>query len=95
MTASSNGCTPLFLNADLPSPLDIAAIIGHDPERPEKEIVCKTDWDSNLAALAHKIANDPFAGTLTYVRVYSGVLKTGDQVYNPREKKKERHRSFS
>jgi elongation factor G len=74
----------------LPSPLDVPAIVGHDPARPEKEIVCKTEWDANLACLAFKIANDPFAGTLTYVRVYSGVLKTGDQVYNPREDKKER-----
>lgn len=74
----------------LPSPLDIPPIVGHDPDRPEKEIVCKTEWDASLAALAFKIANDPFAGTLTYVRVYSGILKTGDQVYNPREQKKER-----
>lgn len=74
----------------LPSPLDVPAIVGHDPVRPDKEIVCKTEWDANLAALAFKIANDPFAGTLTYVRVYSGVLKVGDQVYNPREEKKER-----
>jgi elongation factor G len=74
----------------LPSPLDIPAIVGHDPARPDKEIVCKTEWDAHLAALAFKIANDPFAGTLTYVRVYSGVLKVGDQVYNPREEKKER-----
>jgi len=74
----------------LPSPLDIPAIVGHDPEKPEKEIICKTEWDASLAALAFKIASDPFAGTLTYVRVYSGILKTGDQVYNPREQKKER-----
>lgn len=74
----------------LPSPLDIPPMIGHDPDRPEKEIVCKTEWDVPLAALAFKIASDPFAGTLTYVRVYSGVLKVGEQVYNPREQKKER-----
>jgi elongation factor G len=74
----------------LPSPLDVPPIVGHDPKRMEKEIICKLDWDANLAGLAYKIANDPFAGTLTYVRVYSGVLKVGDQVYNPREDKKER-----
>jgi elongation factor G len=74
----------------LPSPLDVPPVTGHDPKRPEKEIVCKTEWDANLVGLAYKIANDPFAGTLTYVRVYSGVLKVGDQVYNPREDKKER-----
>lgn len=76
--------------AYLPSPLDVPAIVGHDPSRLEKEIICKTEWDANLAALAFKIASDPFAGALTYVRVYSGVIKTGDQVYNPREQKKER-----
>ena len=70
--------------AYLPSPLDVPPIIGHDPAKPEKEIICKTEWDTNLAALAFKIASDPF------VRVYSGILKTGDQVYNPREEKKER-----
>lgn len=74
----------------LPSPLDLPAMIGHEPGRPEKEIPCKTDWDVPLVALAFKIASDSFAGTLTYVRVYSGVLKAGDQVFNPRENKKER-----
>ncbi len=74
----------------LPSPLDVPPIIGHDPQRPEKEIPCKTEWDANVAALAFKIAADPFAGTLTYIRVYSGIVKAGDQLYNPREEKKER-----
>ena len=74
----------------LPSPLDVPAIIGHDPEKPEKEIVCKTDFDEPTAALAFKIATDPFAGSLTYVRVYSGTVKVGDQLYNPRTEKKER-----
>lgn len=74
----------------LPSPLDVPPVVGHDPEKPEREIPCRTNWDENLAALSFKIANDPFAGALTYVRVYSGVLKVGDQVFNPREQKKER-----
>jgi len=74
----------------LPSPLDIPAIEGHDPEKPEKKIVCKTDFDAHTAALAFKLANDPFAGTLTYVRVYSGEIKVGDQLLNPRTEKKER-----
>lgn len=88
----NKGVQPLLdaVIAYLPSPLDVPPMVGHDPERPEKEIICKTSWDANLAVLAYKIKDDPFAGTLTYVRVYSGVLKTGDQVYNPREKKKER-----
>lgn len=74
----------------LPSPLEVPNVIGKDPAREENEIECKTDWNENLAALAFKIASDPFSGALTYVRVYSGVLKVGDQVFNPREQKKER-----
>lgn len=74
----------------LPSPIEVPDIVGHDPEKPEKEIVCKTDFDAHVAALAFKIANDPFAGTLTYIRVYSGEVKVGDQLLNPRTQKKER-----
>jgi elongation factor G len=74
----------------LPSPLDVPAMSGVDPERPDKEILCKTDFDAHVAALAFKIANDPFAGTLTYIRVYSGEVKVGDQLLNPRTQKKER-----
>ena len=74
----------------LPSPLDVPAIKGHDPERPDKEIICKTDFDEPAAALAFKIASDPFAGSLTYIRVYSGTVSVGDQLYNPRTEKKER-----
>ncbi|MBO9667970.1 MAG: elongation factor G [Bdellovibrio sp.] len=74
----------------LPSPIEVPDIVGHDPERPEKEIVCKTDFDAHVAALAFKIANDPFAGTLTYIRVYSGEVKVGEQLLNPRTQKKER-----
>ncbi|WP_413943181.1 elongation factor G [Bdellovibrio sp. HCB-162] len=74
----------------LPSPIEVPAIVGHDPEKPEKEIVCKTDFEAHTAALAFKIANDPFAGTLTYIRVYSGEVKVGDQLLNPRTEKKER-----
>ncbi|MBX2987389.1 MAG: elongation factor G [Bdellovibrionaceae bacterium] len=74
----------------LPSPLDVPPIIAHHPEKEDKEIVCKLDWDAPVAALAFKIANDPFAGTLTYIRVYSGQVKVGAQLLNPRTQKKER-----
>lgn len=74
----------------LPSPLDLPAMVGIDPENPEKKIECKTDFDVPVAALAFKIANDPFAGTLTYIRVYSGEVKIGEQLLNPRTEKKER-----
>ena len=76
--------------AYLPSPLDVPPIVGHDPEKLDKEIICKTDFDEPAAALAFKIASDAFAGTLTYIRVYSGVVSVGDQLYNPRTEKKER-----
>jgi elongation factor G len=74
----------------LPSPLDVPPIEGYDPEKPDKKIPCKTDFEAHTAALAFKIANDPFAGTLTYIRVYSGEVKIGDQLLNPRTEKKER-----
>src|SRR6185312_2896945 len=74
----------------LPSPLDVPPVVGHEPAKPEKEIICKTDFDEPVAALAFKIANDPFAGSLTYLRVYSGEVKLGMQLVNPREDKKER-----
>ncbi len=74
----------------LPSPLDVPPMFGKDPAKEDREIECPTEWDANLACLSFKIASDPFAGALTYVRVYSGILKVADQVFNPREQKKER-----
>lgn len=74
----------------LPSPLDRPAIVGKDPEKEDKEIKCPTEFDEPTVALAFKIANDPFAGTLTYIRVYSGVVKVGDSMLNPRTEKRER-----
>ncbi|STX27745.1 translation elongation factor G [Legionella beliardensis] len=72
----------------LPSPIDIPAIKGHDEDG--NEIKRKTSYDEPFAALAFKIATDPFVGTLTYFRVYSGILKSGDTVYNSVKGKKER-----
>ncbi|RME16374.1 MAG: elongation factor G [Bdellovibrio sp.] len=74
----------------LPSPLDVPDIVGHDPKDETKQIVCKTDFNSPVVALVFKIASDSFAGTLNYIRVYSGVLKVGMQLLNPRVNKKER-----
>ena len=74
----------------LPSPLDKPPVFGFNPERPEKEIECKTDFDEPCVALAFKISSDPFAGSLAYVRIYSGIMKVGDQLLNPRTEKKER-----
>ncbi|KTD27877.1 elongation factor G [Legionella maceachernii] len=72
----------------LPSPLDIPAIRGVDEDG--NEIHRKTSYEEPFSALAFKIATDPFVGTLTYFRAYSGILKSGDTVYNPVKGKKER-----
>ena len=74
----------------LPSPLDIPPMIGHDPEDPEKEIIRKPDDNEPFSALGFKIMTDPFVGQLIFLRNYSGTLKTGDSVLNPRTRKTER-----
>ena len=73
----------------LPSPLDIEAIKGINPET-EKEEERHADPNGPLAGLAFKIATDPFVGTLTFFRVYSGTLKAGSYVYNANNGKTER-----
>ncbi len=72
----------------MPSPLDVKAIKGFDED--EKEVTRKADDDEKFAALAFKLMTDPFVGQLTFVRVYAGVLKKGDTVYNAVRGKKER-----
>ncbi|MCK5336393.1 MAG: elongation factor G, partial [Gammaproteobacteria bacterium] len=72
----------------LPSPVDVPAIKGELPDGTEGER--HSSDDEPFAALAFKIATDPFVGTLTFFRVYSGVLKTGDSVYNSVKEKKDR-----
>jgi elongation factor G len=72
----------------MPSPLDVPAINGIDDD--EIEAVRKSSDDEPFSALAFKIATDPFVGTLTFFRVYSGVLRSGDTVLNPVKRKKER-----
>ncbi|MBQ2514609.1 MAG: elongation factor G [Bacteroidales bacterium] len=73
----------------LPSPLDIPAIEGVNPKSEEKE-VRKADIHEPFAALAFKIATDPYIGKLTFIKVYSGELKAGESVYNVTSGKKER-----
>ncbi len=73
----------------LPAPTDIESIKGINPDT-EQEEVRHPDFDAPLAGLAFKIATDPFVGTLTFFRVYSGVLKAGSYVYNASNGKKER-----
>ncbi len=72
----------------LPSPTDIPDIQGVDEHG--DVIHRKTSYDEPFSALAFKIATDPFVGTLTYFRAYSGILKSGDTVYNSVKGKKER-----
>ncbi len=74
----------------MPSPVDVPAIKGILDDKGETEGEREADDDAPFAALAFKIATDSFVGTLTFFRVYSGVLKTGDTVYNPVKGKKER-----
>jgi elongation factor G len=74
----------------MPSPIDVPAIKGINDDADETEGVRHSSDDEPFAALAFKIATDPFVGTLTFFRVYSGVLKSGDAVYNPVKGKKER-----
>ena len=73
----------------LPSPMDKDNIIGHDPDT-EAEVVIKPDTKEPFAALAFKIATDPFVGRLCFIRAYSGVLESGSYVYNTRSANKER-----
>lgn len=74
----------------LPAPSDVPAVKGHKDDTAATEIERHPKDDEPFSALAFKIATDPFVGTLTYFRVYSGVLKSGDVVYNPIKDKEER-----
>jgi elongation factor G len=74
----------------MPSPVDVPAITGHLDDKDETVAERPSDDKAPFAALGFKIATDPFVGSLTFFRVYSGVLKTGDTVYNPVKGKKER-----
>ncbi|MBW6495674.1 MAG: elongation factor G [Burkholderiaceae bacterium] len=72
----------------MPSPVDIPPVKGIDAH--EHEVSRKPTDDEKFSALAFKLMTDPFVGQLTFIRVYSGVLKSGDAVYNPIRGKKER-----
>ncbi len=74
----------------MPSPLDVDAIEGILDDKDETKAPRPASDDEPFSALAFKIATDPFVGTLTFFRVYSGVLKAGDFVYNSSKSKKER-----
>jgi len=74
----------------LPSPTEVKAIEGELDDKEGTVETREADDSAPFAALAFKIATDPFVGTLTFIRVYSGVLNSGDSVYNSVKQKKER-----
>jgi len=76
--------------AYLPSPLDVPPIEGVNPTDEEEEIVRPPVDSEPFSALVFKIMTDPFVGQLAFMRVYSGSLKSGDSVYNPRRDRRER-----
>lgn len=87
----NKGVQPLLdsVLAYLPSPVDVPAVKGVNPDT-EKEEERKTEASAPLSALAFKIATDPYVGKLTYVRIYSGKIDAGSYVTNSRNGKKER-----
>ncbi len=74
----------------LPSPLDIPPVVGVIPEHEHEKTTRSADDEEPFSALAFKIVTDPYVGRLTYFRVYSGSLKAGSYIYNPRSHRKER-----
>jgi elongation factor G len=75
----------------LPSPVDVPAIEGFDPNKGPDAIVSRPSADdAPFAALAFKIMSDPFVGQLTFIRVYSGVMSSGSSIYNATKQKTER-----
>ncbi len=74
----------------LPNPMDVGSIQGHDVNDPEKVLTRQPSKDEPFSALAFKVATHPFFGRLIYVRVYSGSVESGAQVFNATKGKKER-----
>jgi len=88
----NKGVQPLLdaVVAYMPSPLDIPAIKGTDPDDPEVVLERKPSDTEPLAALAFKIMTDPFVGKLAFCRVYSGTMEAGSYAYNSTKQKRER-----
>ncbi|BCX46599.1 elongation factor G [Haloferula helveola] len=74
----------------LPSPLEIPSAVGMNPDDEEEHITVPTDDNGKFCSLAFKLWADKFVGKLVFFRVYSGVVRKGDTVYNPRTRKSER-----
>ena len=73
----------------LPSPIDIPQAEGHEPGT-ENKVTVSSDDNAKFCSLAFKLWTDPYAGKLVFFRVYSGQLKKGDNIYNPRTRRRER-----
>ncbi len=88
----NKGVQPLLdaVSFYLPSPLDRGDLKGHNIKDAEKVEIRKPDSDEMFSAIAFKIATDPFVGSVTFLRIYSGKLEAGQQVYNSLKKKRER-----
>ncbi len=88
----NKGIQPLLdaVVAYLPSPIDRGEVAGHSLKDPEKTETRKPTEDDMFSGIAFKIATDPFVGSITFIRIYSGKIETGTQVYNPLKKKRER-----
>ena len=86
----NKGVQPLLdaVIAYLPSPLDVPPVQGLNSD--DEVEVRKASESENFCGLAFKIVSDPFVGNLAFIRVYSGILKVGSQVYNPAKRKKEK-----
>jgi elongation factor G len=74
----------------LPAPIDVPPIKGILSDKSATHVTRASSDEEPFAALAFKVATDPFVGTLTYFRVYSGILSSGDSVFNPIKNKRER-----
>jgi len=74
----------------LPSPRDIKPVQGHNPKKPEELLYREASDKEPFSGLVFKLMSDSYVGKLSYVRVYSGHMKTGEQVYNVTTGKKER-----
>jgi elongation factor G len=74
----------------LPSPLDVPPPQGQDPTQPDQVVAVPSDDSADFCSLAFKLWSDPYVGKLVFFRVYSGQLKKGDIIYNPRTRKRER-----
>ncbi len=88
----NKGVQPLLdaVVAYLPSPVDIPPIEGVNPTNEEEKVIRQASDEEPFSALVFKIMTDPFVGQLAFMRVYSGSLKSGDTVYNPRRDRRER-----